>query len=113
MTMMPTLNRKIVLQERQTAVDGAGGFDVTWTDVGTLWASIDTRRGAERFVGGRIVSSVSYVFTVRGAPVDAPSRPKPDQRFVDGERIFSILAVAEDDRHGRYLTCWTEEGTRE
>ena len=113
MKITPNLNRRFELQERDLTPDGAGGFDVAWSTLGTVWASVDTRRGSERVVGERAVSSVSYVFTVRGVPDGAPSRPKPDQRFVDGDRVYSILAVAEDDPHGHFLTCWTEEGSRE
>jgi len=47
---------------------------------------------------------------VRGAPVGAASRPRPDQRFREGDRVFAILAVSEFDATGRWLECWAEEG---
>ena len=107
----PLLNRALELQDRQLAPDGSGGFVVSWQSLGTLYADIVSRRGTERIIGGRMVPSVTYIITVRAAPKGAPSRPEPEQRFVDGARIFTILAVSEADRHGGYLECWAEEGT--
>jgi head-tail adaptor len=55
---------------------------------------------------------VTCRITVRGAPVGAEQRPRPDQRFRDGSRLFRILAVTERDAAGRYLLCFArEEGT--
>jgi head-tail adaptor len=47
---------------------------------------------------------------VRGSPVGSPSRPRPDQRLREGERIFTILAVAEADPAARFLEVHAEEG---
>jgi len=47
--------------------------------------------------------------TVRAAPVGHAMRPRPEQRFREGARIFRITAVAEGDLRGRYLTCFVEE----
>lgn len=109
---VPILNKKLTLEAPLRTPDGAGGFDVTWQALGTLWASVDVRAGRERRAGERTVSSVAYIFTVRAAAPGAPSRPEPEQRFRDGARIFTILSVTEDEESDRYLTCWTEEGSR-
>lgn len=113
MRQVPVLSRQVELQERVLAADGAGGFDQSWSTLGTLWAAFDARSGRERVVGGRTISGVTYRVTVRAAPAGSPSRPHPEQRFVDGNRVYSILAVADEDPEGLYLTCWTEEGTQE
>jgi len=55
------------------------------------------------------LSTVPYRITVRAAPVGAPSRPKPEQRFRDGERVFRIQAVTEDEEAGTYLVCFARE----
>lgn len=109
----PVLSRHVELQERVLTGDGAGGYAQSWQTLGSLWAAFDARTGRERMIGGREVSGVTYRVTVRSAPHGAPSRPRPEQRFVDGARVFSILAVADEDPDGLYLTCWTEEGMRE
>lgn len=105
------LNRRLSLQRRVTTPDGAGGFSVAWETVGELFANVEARRGGERVIGARTLPSVSTLITVRSAPPGDDRRPTTDQRFVDGERVFGILAVSEADAFGRYLTCWTEEGT--
>jgi head-tail adaptor len=106
----PILNRKLELQNRVLNADGGGGFDISWEPVGTLWGAIDARRGSERAHGNRLIPTIDYKITVRAAPYGAPSRPKPDQRLVENERIYSILAVSEQDPSGLYLEVWAQEG---
>jgi head-tail adaptor len=111
-TRLVNLERRLVLEERRTEADGAGGFRVIWADLGVLWAEVAARTGAEVFSGGRERSRVPHRILVRGAPVGAQSRPKPGQRFREGVRIFDIISVAEADPAGRYLEVQAEEGTQ-
>jgi head-tail adaptor len=62
------------------------------------------------FIAGRRGPRVKYRILVRTAPVDAPSRPRPQQRLRDGARVFHILTVTESDATGRYLEIVAEEG---
>ncbi|NJM83022.1 MAG: head-tail adaptor protein [Tabrizicola sp.] len=105
----PDLNRALVLEAAQRVSDGAGGYTESWAALGVLWAAVDP--GTGRDVPGVEVTlaSVPYRITVRAAPYGAPSRPKPEQRFREGARIFTILAVTERDPAGRYLTCFARE----
>ena len=101
----PMLNRPLILEERIRTPDGAGGFAETWTPLGTLWAELKAGAGRETGEDLVTVSRAPYRITVRAAPHGAPSRPKPDQQFRDGARIFTILAVVEAGTDGRFLTC--------
>ncbi|MDE3078984.1 MAG: head-tail adaptor protein [Paracoccaceae bacterium] len=105
----PRLNRALLLEALQRVPDGAGGYRDTWATVGRLWAEV--RPGAGRVVAADpvTVSVASCRITVRAAPAGAPSRPRPDQRFREGARTFRILAVAEADAEGRFLTCFAAE----
>lgn len=105
----PRLNRKLVLEAPTRVADGAGGYTVTWAALGSLWAEVTARSGAERAVGGASVSRVGYRIVVRGAPEGSSMRPAPDQRFSEGARRFVIRAVAERDGRGQYLTCFADE----
>lgn len=105
----PVLNRRLVLEAPQRAADGAGGFSQSWVALGTLWAEVKPGSGREIAGQGGALSRVPYRITVRGAPAGAASRPKAEQRFREGERLFHILAVAERDGRGHYLTCFAEE----
>lgn len=103
------LNRRLVLEEAQRVPDGAGGFTLAWVALGALWARVEAEAGRERAGEFVTLSSVAHRITVRAAPQGAPSRPKPEQRFREGARVFRITAVAEADAEGRYLTCFAQE----
>ena len=106
---VPNLSHALILEAPERVSDGAGGFVEGWIALGTLWAEITARTGRETAGKGAPISRVAYKIVVRGAPFGAPSRPKPEQRFREGARLFRILAVAERDPEGRYLTCFAEE----
>lgn len=101
----PKLNRVLSLEERNRVPDGAGGFSETWQPIGLIWAQVKAGTGREAGREFVTMSRVPYRITVRAAPFGAPSRPKADQRFRDGTRIFSILAVTDADPDGRFLVC--------
>lgn len=105
----PQLNRHLVLETPERAADGSGGFTESWTALGSMWAEVSARTGRERAEAGVLVSSVAYRIIVRGALYGAAARPKPEQRFREGDRVFVIQAVAERDPEGRYLTCFATE----
>ena len=105
----PRLNRKLVLEAPQQTADGAGGFTETWVPLGTLWAAVQPGSGSDAQSAELSVSTVSFRITVRAAPDGAPSRPVAGQRFVDGARVYGILAVAEAGARAQYLTCFARE----
>ena len=109
MQPQPQLTRAVVLEKPTRVSDGSGGFTVGWTVLGTHWA--DVKAGSGREIAGQVVAvaRVPYRIIVRSALVGSTARPLVDQRFRDGARIFRILAVAETDPGGRYLTCLTDE----
>lgn len=109
MTMVPQLNRRLILQERLNVPDGAGGFTVTWAPLGTLWAEI--KPGSGREIGDVEVklSAVPHRITLRAAPQGSDRRPVAGHRLVEGARVFVVQAVAEADPDGRFLTCFATE----
>jgi head-tail adaptor len=109
MTVLPRLNRRLTLEDPQRLPDNVGGFVTAWVSLGVHWANIAPSTGRERADGGGPVSAVSYKITVRGSQLGSPSRPKPEQRFRDGARIFTIRAVTEADVTGMYLLCFADE----
>ncbi|MHC0053109.1 head-tail adaptor protein [Actibacterium sp. D379-3] len=109
MSALPKLTRRLVLEQPQRLADGAGGYTDAWVPLGTLWAEVRPGTGRERAGEFTTLSRIPYRITVRGAPVGVMFRPKPEQRFREGARIFRILAVTERDARGAYLTCFAEE----
>jgi head-tail adaptor len=103
------LSRALVLEAPLRVPDGAGGFAESWQALGTLWAEVVP--GAGRDVAGEanLLGAVGYRITVRGAVPGSDRRPVPGQRFREGNRVFAVLAVAERDPGGMYLTCFARE----
>jgi SPP1 family predicted phage head-tail adaptor len=106
---LPDLNRQLVLESPERVADGSGGFVRSWVVLGEHWA--DVRPGSGRERAGELLtqSEVTYRIIVRAAPVGSPSRPRPEQRFREGTRLFRINAVTEFDPRGHFLECVARE----
>ena len=107
----PVLGRKLVLEGAARVADGAGGFVETWAALGVHWAEVRPGRGRVAEGAGVVLSQVPWRITVRAARPGSLARPVAGQRFREGQRIFRILAVADADLGGRYLTCEADEET--
>jgi len=107
MRRMVRLDRRLVLEDPMRDPDGAGGFTETWTALGHVWANVVPQSGRE--TGD--ISAMRYRITLRRAPFGAPSRPRPDQRFRDGNRIFQIEAVTDLHDDPRHIVCFALEET--
>lgn len=106
---LPNLNRALMLQRQDRSPDGAGGATLTWLTLGTIWAEITAARPAETQGEERMLSRISWRITLRAFAQGDALRPTAQHRFRDGARIFTVLAVAERDPSGRYLTCFCRE----
>lgn len=107
----PRLSTRLVLEQRVFSPDGAGGEADEWAVVGVHYAALEARSATEAEVGARRFGAVNHRATLRYAPHGAAARPRADQRFRAGERVFNILGVADADDRQQWLTCWLEEGT--
>lgn len=107
--MAPQLTRKLRLEAPVQVADGAGGYRKDWQVLGALWAAVKPGTGVEKAGEFVTLASVPLKIIVRGAPDGSPRRPKPEQRFREGARIYRILAVTEYDAAGQYLTCFARE----
>lgn len=105
----PRLNRALMLEAPVEAPDGAGGVTEGWVALGTLWAAVAPRTGRETSGAAGALATTAHRITVRAAPHGCEARPRPGQRFREDTRVWRILAVAEADPEGRYLTCFAEE----
>jgi head-tail adaptor len=106
---IPNLSRALTLETPTQTPDGAGGFALTWTEVGTLWGEVTAGSGRDPAGVEITLATVPYRITVRGAPIGSPRRPAPEQRFRDGTRVYHLVAVTERDAEGLYLTCHARE----
>ncbi|OZB20263.1 MAG: phage tail protein [Rhodobacterales bacterium 34-62-10] len=106
---LPHLRRRLLLQAPERLPDGAGGYAEIWQTIAELWAEVTPLHAREVAAGGTVLSQTGQRIVVRAAPEGATTRPRPDQRLIEGARIFTILAVTERDPAGRFLTCITRE----
>ncbi|MDB4091983.1 head-tail adaptor protein [bacterium] len=105
----PCLNRALVLEEQVQSADGAGGAHSDWSALGTLWTEVRSFSGRESGGLGVAKSKLAMKIRVRAMPHGSDMRPRPEQRFREGERIYRITAVAEAEPMGRYLVCYAVE----
>ena len=99
----------LILEGPDRVADGMGGYRMEWRRRGVLHARMQARAGTERQSEVGAASVVGWRITVRGAPEGDPRRPRPEQRFRMGTRIFRIDAVAEADPAGQWLDCHARE----
>jgi head-tail adaptor len=107
--MSVVLNRRLVLEAASRLPDGAGGYAETWVVLGELWADIRSGAGGDTATDMVAIASVTLRIIVRAAPVGSLARPRPDQRFREGSRVYRIVAVTEAGGSGLYLTCFARE----
>lgn len=90
MTAIGELNRRLVLEAPVETPDGAGGVNLSFTPVATLWASLAPtadRADARADAPGAVVAHRIVIRT----RADITTR----HRFRLGSRIFRIVAVRE------------------
>lgn len=109
MTPAPLLRQRLVLESPSLNEDAGGGLSVVWTPLGAHYAAVSPASGAEVERQSQQAQRVTHRVTVRYAPMSGALRPRADQRFRAGERVFDIKAVFERDGRGRHLTCLCEE----
>jgi head-tail adaptor len=107
--LQPMLNRRLVLEGRERVPDGLGGYSETWLALGVHWADVTPRRGraAEQDTLPSAATPVDIV--MRAMAPGRPGRPRPDQRFREGLRVYRIEAVTEADPGARFLVCHAVE----
>lgn len=103
------LNRPLVLEAPQSVPDALGGRAVSWQALGTLWAEMRPGAGREKLGAITPEGTMLYRVFTRAAAPGSPQRPRPDQRFRDGDRVFAILAVGEADPTGAWLVSVVRE----
>lgn len=107
---MPTSTPRPLRLTLETPValpDDGGGQTLTWVALGAHYAEISPATGAEPYSGSAQAQRVTHRILVRAHP--AAARPRPDQRFRRGDRVYDVKAVFDRDGQGRRLTCLCEE----
>lgn len=59
------LNRRVVLVQRSSARDAAGGVSDVWNDIATVWASIDIQYSSLTYETSTFIAKATYRITLR------------------------------------------------
>ena len=87
------LRHRVVIQEKVVARDGYGEEDVTWSEVDTVWGSVEPLRGREYLEGRQEQADVSHRIRMRYQGSITPTmRVLYPQKGV-GSRVFEVLSV--------------------
>lgn len=99
------LRERVTLQAPVRTPDGAGGADVTWSDVATVWASVMALSGRERPAGERMEARRIVQVLIRYR-----SDVTATKRLLWQGRVLDIRTMCDIDgkRHTLMIDC--EEG---
>jgi len=92
------MRHSVTLQRRATTKDAMGQQVNTWTDLGTLIASVEPVRGREYLGASGEHSDVTHRINTRARP---DFSPQPRDRLAFGSRYFNIKSVFDISERGR------------
>lgn len=105
-----TLRKRITLQQQSPSVDSFGQQVSTWTDVATVWASIEPSVGRELLAAQAVRLDQPTTITIRWQPIFASPRTVAAMRAVYSGRIFNIHSVENEGERNTLLTLIASEG---
>lgn len=107
------LRRRITIQQRSIAQDAAGQQQITWTDLATVWAHIESLSGAQMVKAQSIYSATTHQITVRWQTIFNDIKKVGSYRVLYGTRIFDIGADLNVDERNRVIQLLAKEGLNE
>ena len=105
-----TLRHRITLQQRSTAQDSVGGQSVTWSDVATVWASIEPSGGKELMAAQAMNIGIPSTITMRWQSLFSNPKALAAMRVIYGSRLFNIHASNNPEERNRVLVLLCSEG---
>lgn len=104
------LSRRITLQQQSPSVDTYGQQITTWTDVATVWASIEPSVGRELMAAQAVSLDQPTTITIRWQPAFASPKAVAVMRAVYNGRIFNLHSVENESERNTLLTLIASEG---
>lgn len=106
MTAIGELNRRLTLEGPVETADGAGGITRSYAAVATLWARVEPVSARYDIVAAGAGGTITHRITIRRGP-EVTTR----HRFVEGARIYQVVAVRDEDSDRRFRVVHAEERT--
>ena len=100
------LRRRVTIQQKSVTRDTYGAEVISWTDVATVWASVEDLSGRELYDAERITTEVTTRIRIRYR-----AGITTDMRAVYGARVFNIRAVLDTEGRKRELQLLVAEVT--
>jgi SPP1 family predicted phage head-tail adaptor len=104
MTNFGELNRRLTLQAPVDTPDGAGGSTRGYADVTTLWAKVEPVSARYDIIAANAGATVTHRIVIRRGPEVTTLH-----RFVEGARIYRVVAVRDEDASRRFRAIHAEE----
>lgn len=98
------LKHRLVLEAPFEAPDGAGGVTRSFVPVATVWAELVPVLARRDVPAAGLAASVTHRIVIRRGP-DVTTR----HRFLNGGRIFRVIALRDEDADRRFLEIQAEE----
>ena len=104
------LKRRITLQQRSTTQDAMGGQVTTWSDLLTVWASIEPLSGRALVNAQAVATEVSHKITLRWQSALADPKVVSALRISYKGRFFNIAAALNENENNNVLILLASEG---
>jgi SPP1 family predicted phage head-tail adaptor len=104
------LNNRVILQQRATTQDSFGAQINTWSDVTTLWVSIEPLTGRELFAAQAVNTEITHVVKTRYQALFADPKAVAAMRLNYGGRLFNIHAPMNIGEGNREVQLLCSEG---
>lgn len=98
------LRHRVTLQESAAVRDSFGAEVETWTDITTLWASVEPLSGREYFAAQQVNTEISTKITLRYR-----AGIKPEMQILFASRVFEILSVVNPEEKNTQLVLMCKE----
>lgn len=99
------LRCRLVIENPQRVSDGAGGADVSWVEVATVWANVQPVSAGETRSVGQRAEKITHRITLRYR-----SDVTAAMRLIGMGRVFEIEAVVNEAERDQWLICSCVEG---
>ena len=100
-----SLNRRVTIQSRTSAIDSYGQQVTTWTDVVSCWASIETQSGRELLAAQAINAELTDMVTILYRTTITAA-----MRVLYQSRVLNIQSVIDPDTAHVALQLMCSEG---
>lgn len=105
MTAAGQLRERVIIERPVRTADGAGGADVTWEALASVWAEVVTLAGAETVVGERHEARQAHRITIRFRD-DVTA----EMRLSWCGAVLNIRGIRDPDGKRRWLAINAEGG---